>query len=313
MPVWAQLEGAGIPEGADGALVTVRRSVPAGDAAITHWLGRGTTGEPHPVVFKDHPLGKLQPWLATEIALAPAAGKAVEFQVDWSNLPSDAGLVPARKLLLPVKIARPASSSPVRLTLITSQLIPLVNSQPDLNKSLRLEKAAELGPKTAEEKLSVLVPTELPAPAYDLSIRGELLSPDKTKVLAVAYAPVRRLPVRLPLLVKLDGAARITAAVDPKKGGTVKIQGQVERREGLTGDVALSLTGLPAGARADAATVKTGTTAFAFNVILPPNQAPRELRGLKLFGTAAADAKQPNVRVRSREIELTLVLTAAIK
>jgi hypothetical protein len=313
LPAWAQLEGAVIPEGGDGALVTVRRSVPAGDAAITRWIGRGADGEPHPLVLKGHPLRTLQPWLATEIALAPTTARTADFQLDWSNLPPGTGLVPTQKLVLPVKVTRPSSTSPVRLTLLTSQVIPVANNQPDLNKAIRLEKPLELGPKTAEEKASVLVPVDLPAPVYDVTIKGELLSPDKTKVLAVAYAPVQRLPVRLQLALKVDGPPRITAAVDPKKGATLKVQGQVERREGLAGDVALILTGLPAGVRADPVTVKAGTTVFALNVILPPNQAAGEFRGLKLAGTAVADPKQPNVRVRSRDVELTLVVQAAQK
>jgi hypothetical protein len=310
LPAGFQVEGALIPEGADGALVTVKRGDAPGDAGITHWRGRATDGEQRPVAFRDHPLARLQPWLATEIALAPAAGKAADFQVDWAKLPADVGIVPARKLVLPLQVKRPASASVVRVTLVTSQLVPRANGQPDPNKVLRLEKATELGPKTAEEKLTVLVPPELPSSVYDMTVQGELLSPDKRTVLAVAYAPVRRLPVRMPLVVRLDGPPRIDAAVDPKTGATLKVQGQVERREGLTGDVALDLKGLPPGARADAFTVKAGTNAFALNVVLPPNLPAGEIRGLKLSGTAALDAKQPNVRVRSREVELTLVVRA---
>jgi hypothetical protein len=313
LPAWALLEGALIPEGADGTLVTLRRGPSPAEPAITRWLGRGADGETHPVVLKGHPLERLQPWLAEEIALAPTVGKAGDFQVAWNNLPADVGLVPARKLVLPVKVRRPGTTSAVRLKLLTSQLVPQVNNQPDLNKALRLEKATELGPKTAEEKLTILVPPELPSPVYDVTIQGELLSPDKSTVLAVAYAPVRRLAVRWPLVVKLDGPPRIVATVDPKKGATIKIQGQVERREGLTGDVALTLTGLPAGARPDAMTVKAAATAFALNVVLAANQPPGEIRGLKLFGTAAADPKQPNVRVRSRDVEVTLFVQAAGK
>ena len=129
-------------------------------------------------------------------------------------------------------------------------------------------------------------------------------------MLAVAHAPVRRMLVRHSVVVRLDGPARIETTVDAKKGATVKLTGQVERREGLTGDVALALTGLPAGTRADAVTVKAGTKAFTLNVILPPGFPAGEIAGLTLSGTAAPDAKQPNIRVRSRDVELTLVVRA---
>jgi hypothetical protein len=311
LPAGVVLEGAAIPAEADGALVTVRRGTASGDAVVTTWHGRAADGEERVVIVKNHPLERLQPWLATELPLAPTVGKAADFQVDWRGLPADAGLVPAKKMPLPVKVMRPAEPSVVRLTLLTSQNAPQTNNQPDPNKSLRLEKAVELGAKITDGDLTLLVPPELPSPSYDMTIQAELLSPDKRIVKAVAFAPVRRLTVRLPLVVKLDGPPRIEATLDPKKETVVKLQGQIERREGLAGDVALALTGLPPGARADAVTVKTGVTAFALNVVLPPTVPPGEIRGLKLSGTGAPDAKQPNVRVRSREVEVTLVLKAS--
>jgi hypothetical protein len=124
---------------------------------------------------------------------------------------------------------------------------------------------------------------------------------------------VKRLAVRQSLILTVEGTGRIEAKLDPKMGATVPVKGKVERREGLTGDVALTLTGLPPGARADAVTVKAGVSEFTINVVLPPNLPTGEVKGLKLSGTAAPDAKQPNVRVRSREVELTLVVQTAAK
>ena len=75
----------------------------------------------------------------------------------------------------------------------------------------------------------------------------------------------------------------------------------------------LTLTGLPAGASAANVTVPAAMTAFSVNIVLPPNLPAGEITGLKLSGTAAADAKQPNVRVRSRDVELTLAVRPAAK
>ncbi len=312
LPAGTRLEGNAIPEGADGALVTVWRGEASGDAVITHFRGRAAHGEERPVFVASSPLKRLQPWLATEVAVALTPAKAADFQVDWRDLPADTGLVPARKLTLPVKVTRPAGNTVVRLKLLTSQLPPLLNGNPDPNKSLRLDKATELPAKANEGNATVLVPAELPAPVYDVALEAELLAPDK-KVLAVAYTSVRRLAVRLPLVVRLDGPPRLEATVTPQKGATLKIQGQVERREGLKGDVTLTLTGLPPGAQAGAVIVKADATAFAINLVLPPNLPAAEVRGVKLSATAAADPKQPNIRVRSRELELTLVVRAAAK
>jgi hypothetical protein len=210
---------------------------------------------------------------------------------------------------LTVKLTRPTVPSVVRLTLLTSQLPPLVNGQPDVNATLRPEKPVELADKATDGELAVIVPPQLPSVVSDVSVQAELLAPDKRTVLAVAFTPVRRMVVRNPLAVQLAGPDRIEAKADAKKPVTVTVKGKVDRRDGLTGDVTLTLTGLPASMRADAVTVKAGTADFTLNVILPPNVMPGETKGLKLAGTAAPDAKQPNIRVRSREVDLTLVIS----
>jgi hypothetical protein len=199
------------------------------------------------------------------------------------------------------------------LTLLTSQVRPLVNGQTDPNQSLRLERVVELPATATEGDLTLLVPPQLPAPVYDITVQAELLSADKKAVLAVASAPVRRMVVRHQVALRLDGPSRIETLLDPQKGTTVKLQGQIERREGLTGEVVLTLTGLPTGATAAAVTVKAGTTAFALNVVLPPGVPAGEIAGLKLSGTAIPDAKQANVRVRSRDVGLTLVVRLPAK
>jgi hypothetical protein len=311
LPAGVKLEGATIPADADGTLVTVQRGEAPGEPAVTQWFGRAVGGPERPVLVKGSPMEKLQPWLATELAVASTTAKAADFQIDWRDLPADAGPVLGKKLVLPVKAVRPAKDSVVRLTLLTSQVRPILNGVLDPAQALKLEKPAEIGGKGNDGEVTVLVPALLLCPVYDVTVQAELMTPDKKTVLAVAFAPVRRMGVKVPLVVKLDGPARIEAAVDPKAGAMVKIAGQVERKEGIASDVTLTLTGLPAGASAAPVTVKMGTTAFAFNVVLPANQAVGEIKGLKITATAPADPKTPAVVVRSREVELTLVIVAA--
>jgi hypothetical protein len=313
LPRGVKLEGATIPAGADGTLVTVVRDAAPSEAVLTTWRGRGEDGQEQTVVVKGHPLERLQPWLAIELPVAPTTAQAADFQVDWRGLPADAGLVLAGKLALPVKLTRPKTPSVVRLTLVTSQLPPLVNNQPDPNKALRQEKPVEVAANAVDGEVTLLVPGELTTPGYDVAVQADLLGADKRTVLATAFAPVKRLAVRQSLILTVEGTGRIEAKLDPKIGATVPVKGKVERREGLAGDVALTLTGLPPGARADAVTVKTGVSEFTINVILPPNVPPGELKGLKLAGTAVADPKQPNVRVRSREVDVILVVQSAAK
>jgi hypothetical protein len=307
-----KLTGATIPEGGDGALVTMERTNPTMDAVIAEWRGRTPDGIEQAVGIKGHPLERLQPWLATEIALAPTSQLASDFAVDWRDLKEDAGLVPASKLLLPVKLTRPMSKTTVKLTLLTSQNTPILNNQPDPNKGIRQDKLGELAANVNTGDVTAVVPAEMSAPTYDVTVHAELLDPAK-KVLATAYAPVRRMQVIIPIAVTLDGPQRIEAPFDAKKGATVKLQGKIERREGVKADVALALAGLPAGAKAEAVTVKADASAFTLNVTFPPNAAPGEIKGVKLSGSYAPDAKLPNVRVKSREVEVTLVLNAPIK
>jgi hypothetical protein len=307
LPAGVKLESTTIPAGTDGTLVTIQRGEAAVDPVVTRWRGRAEDRQERTVMQRGHPLERLQPWLATELALATSASKAADFQIEWRNLPADVALAPAQKLALPVKVTRLDANAPVRLTLVTSQLPPLVNNQPDPNQTLRSEKPVEIAAKATDGDLPLLIPPILPAPTYDVAVQAELLTPDKQRVLAIAFTPVRRMTVRMPLVVQLDGPPRLEAIIDPKTGVTFDIKGKIERREGLTGDVALALTGLPAGGRADPVTVKAGATDFVVKVILPATVAPGEITGLKLAGTIVADPKQPNVRVRSREVELTLV------
>jgi hypothetical protein len=309
LPGGARLDRADIPAGADGALVTVRHDGDAPGTAITHWRGRTADGEDRAVIQRGHPLERLQPWLATELAVA--AVQAADFQIDWRGLSADAGLVPAMKRPLPVRVTKLAGGV-VRLTLLTSQRPPVVNGQPDLQQSLRLEKPVEVPAGATDGDLTLLVPPQLPAPVYDVTVRAELLGPEKTTVQATAYAPVRRMAVRLPVAVHLEGPTRVEATLAAGSPTTVKLQGHVERREGLTGgDVSVVLLGLPKGVRADPVRVKAGATAFTLSVVLSPGVPAGEITGLKLFASAAPDAQRPDLRVRSRTLELTLVVRAA--
>jgi hypothetical protein len=196
LPAGVQLEGAEIPAGAEGTLVTIRRGTASGDAVFTHWRGRSDGGEEREVVVRGHPLERVQPWLAQELVVGLSEDRAASFQIAWGKLPADVGLIPGKKLELPVKLTRTDSKPVVRLTLLTSQAVLLVNGQPDLNQALRAEAPVELAPGVNEGKLGLLAPAKLNAPAYDVTVHAELLGPDRRIVLAEAFAPVRHLKVR---------------------------------------------------------------------------------------------------------------------
>ncbi len=310
LPAGTKLDNATIPPGAEGTLVTVPGGAGITDAVVFSWRGRSEDGRVETVSIKGHALERMQPWLAEEVALAPVAAKGTPFEIDWRGLPPEAGIIPVAKLALPIKVTRPVSDAVVRLSLLTSQVQPLVNNQPDPNRALRVEKPVELAAKVNEGEITVLVPAELPSPVYDVAVQADLLSADRKTVLATAFTPVRRMAVRLPIALTLDGPARIEVKRDPKTGVTFEIVGKIERKEGFTGDVTITLTGLPAPGTAPAITVKTGETRFAIKVVLPATFPTGELTGLILNGSVVPDAKQPNLRVRSRDVGLSFVVNA---
>lgn len=305
-----RLDGGDIPPEGEGTLVTLARTEAPFEPVIISWRGQGA-GTQQTLFIKGHPLEKLQPWLASEIALAPSKAKAAEFDIDWNKLPSDAALVPGSKLTLPIKVARAETKAPVKLSLVTSQPPVLVNAKPDPTKQLRVEKPVDLNPGASEAQLTILVPPQLQAPVYDLTVQAELLGTDKKTVQAVAFAPVKRLPVRQLIVVQLAGSPRIDVPFDAKKGAKVTLKGTIQRHESLTSEVALAVAGLPAGAKAAPVNLKAGVNDFTLSIALPPNVPPGEIKGLKLSGSAAPDPKQPNVRVRSRDVDVTLVLVQA--
>lgn len=305
LPAGVKLEGAVIPPDADAALVTVTGGELAA-AGVSSWKGTGVA-DTRDVFLKGHPLERLQPWLATELSVAPTKLKAADFAVEWKNLPADAGLSPAGKLALPVIVKRADVAAPVRLVLLTSQAPPVVNGQPDPNRALRPEKPAELAAKVSDGEVSLVIPAELPADSYQIAVQAELLSADKQRVLATAVTPVRSLPVKLPVAVKAD-APKVEAKLDAKTGAMVEVKGTVSRLNGFAGDVQVTLAGLPPGVQVPAAiTVKAGETPFAIKLTVPPTTAATEAT-LKLSASVVPDPKQSNVRVKARDAEVVLAV-----
>lgn len=306
-PAGVRLEEAAIPENADGVLLTLRRDNAVAEPKLAGLWGRGGPGLHHSVTLRSHPLERLQPWLASEIAFAPTTANARDFTIDWPGLPNNAAIVPGLKLPLPFQVTRSDSAAPIRITLLTSQAPPLTNGQPNPNAAIRPEKPIELAAKVTDGTMTIVLPPNLLATAYDLALQAELLTPDRQRVLATAFTPVRRLPVRLPAALKFASEA-VDVMFDPRKPGSIEIRGEVMRLDGVTGEVALTLTGLPPGVTAAPVTVKAGETKFAMKVTLPANPPIGEFKGVKISATIAPDAKQPGIRVKLRDIELSLTL-----
>jgi len=314
LPKGVKLEGNSIPPDGEGALITLSTNAEATQPIVTTLIGKNDKSIDFEVGVFNHPLQRLQPWMASEIAVAPVSEKAPSLSIAWINLPKDTAIVPGMKLNLPVKVIRADLNSPVRLTLLTSQNALKVNKQPDPKVALKAEKAVEVAAKATDATITVPVPVgPFPVSVYDITLQAELLSANKQVVLATAYAPVLRLPLRIPLVITIDKPGKLEALFDTKKGSEFLFKGKVERRDGLVGDVTIAVTGLPAGAKFEPALVKADKSDFEGKIIFPPALMPNEYKGIKLSASGVPDAKIPAAKVNSKDVELVLVLKPAPK
>lgn len=175
--------------------------------------------------------------------------------------------------------------------------------------------AAETALREAEAKAvyqtdyAIFVPSTLAESQCDVSIRAELLNPERNTVLRTTWTPVKRIPSLNPLVIKLAGPIPLDASLDPKTGAVVKVTGTLERLAGYTGDVTLSVTGLPAGVASANVVVKAADTAFTVEVRIPANFAGTEIPDLKLIATGPPDPQSGNIPVKSIESAVAIKVT----
>jgi hypothetical protein len=290
LPAGVQVQGVDVPAGANGALLTVMGSSPT--PAIASTSLRGTSSDPKWKITrlageKNHPLRKLQPWLAQDLAVALTSAETVPFAAEWGDLPADAKLVAGSSLKVPLTFtpSREAYGG-VRFSLLTSHRPPLLNGRPDANQALRKDQGdfLELPSHKNQGEFVLVVPATLPNVPQDLAFRAELLGKDKKQVIAQTFTPVRRFTVRNPLAVTL-ATTQIEVPLDPKMGAEVKLTGKVERRAGFKGDVTVSLASVPQGIPVPTVAVKADQTDFQLVLKFPGNFKPVALDNLEVFAT----------------------------
>ena len=140
LPEGVKISGQKIPAQATGTLLTLTSDKPM-QPIITALKGRA---KDHEMLarFDSALLGKFQPWLENDLALAGAQKSRIQFSAGWGQ-GADAKKVPlSGKLMLPVKCSRPLGhDGPVRLTLLTSQARQITKGVVDPLRNLREEKA----------------------------------------------------------------------------------------------------------------------------------------------------------------------------
>ncbi|PAW86197.1 MAG: hypothetical protein B9S33_08660 [Pedosphaera sp. Tous-C6FEB] len=140
LPAGVKLSGQTIPARATATLLTLASDAPL-PPLITALHGRAKDRDV--LARAESPqLGKFQPWLENDLALAGAPKPEVDFTIAWGKDAATNSIPLGGKLTLPTTCARPLGhDGPVRLTLLTSQARLFLNNAVDPARVLREEKA----------------------------------------------------------------------------------------------------------------------------------------------------------------------------
>ncbi len=300
-----------IPAGATDTLLALRAEGGATGVVIGQMIGQGegdTSGVARPAMATDTPTAAYQPWLRRELPIA--VSRPAPLQVAWEDS-AVTRLVQGVAQPLAAKVARASGASgPVRLSLLTTQVPPLVTAEgpnkgkPDVARTLRIDNPVNVPQGQDRGVLPLVVPPALRPIAYDIAVRAELLSPDGQRVVADAVSPPRRLSVVAPsFALTLTSAAKIDARAG--KGPTGKFTGRIERT-GFPHPVTLSLAGLPQGVTSPTLVVPGDKTDFEFAVSLPKGTKPGELKA-KLVGASQLGPKNTVAAANQIDVVLNVV------
>jgi hypothetical protein len=194
-------------------------------------------------------------------------------------------------------------SGAVRLSLLTSQAVPKMSDgkQDDPKRALRFETAPTVASGETEATASIIVPPDLPARAYDVVVRAELLGADGISVRATAVTPGRRLRARQPFTLQLDGPAAIADKSGSGPTGTIK--GRIIRTTGFADPVTITLVGLPADLKAPSITVAEQRSSFELPLALSYDTKLEALLNLKVVASCQIG---PQHVVKKSEIPVSI-------
>jgi hypothetical protein len=182
-----------IPPRATDALLTFRAPANSGlSHGFVQIVGDGREGET-PI----HRRAESPSPVTGSLALAVMAPSTLT--IAWDD--SADSLFSGGQAPLKMRLTRAqGADAPVRLTLLTNQVVPRTpdGKQEDVNRALRLAPSAPIPGNQTAAQVNAIVPADLPAIPYDLAIRAEMLGPDGNTVLASAVTPGRRVQIKTP-------------------------------------------------------------------------------------------------------------------
>lgn len=184
-----------IPAGCNGALITFQGAGQQADNIVTSLRGRSVgldTEITATATFDKHPLGNLQPWLQTDLALALGVANEIPFAIDWAKPSAETQLVLGSKLNAPIKLRRPPGAiGPVRVSLIVGEPPPLVNGNRDVNQAVRAERATVDIPVDGAAKAAADALAAADKALADVAMKAKTTQDAGVKSLADAQAVVK--------------------------------------------------------------------------------------------------------------------------
>jgi hypothetical protein len=199
LPRGIAVSSAEIPAGQTDTLLTL--TAPPGQPLtelLTSLVGENTVGPKRhrQALAPSAAAARQQPWMRGELALAVVAADPIRLRL---NAPTTITAGDTSSATVTATQSAGASG-PVRLSLLTSQVVPRTKDgkQEDQSRALRLDGRPMIAAGQTSTALRIVVPGDLPAASYDLAVRAELLSSDGRTVLATAVSPSRRVQVQKP-------------------------------------------------------------------------------------------------------------------
>lgn len=156
LPAGISADGLEIPAGAAGTLITLPGGEQQQSASLVTIRGASVGIDP-PVtavaVHESHPLATRQSWLARELGVAVTARNPEAIDLAWAAPPAETPLTLGSTLKLPLQINRPPGViGPVRLSLVSSEPVPMTNGRPNANLALRGQAATVVIPVNPQAK-----------------------------------------------------------------------------------------------------------------------------------------------------------------
>ncbi len=181
---------------------------------------------------------------------------------------------------------------------------------------LRLAGKSEIAADATEGSVTLQVPSDLAQDKYQLALRGQLLSPDGKRVLAVTTTtiatPKTVYPLQLALETKLDDPKQ-PAEVRAGTGDTVELRGKIERTYGAATTVRVTVEGWPAGLPAPLADLSAEQTEFTLPLRLPFKESKAALKDVKLVAVEQPSPGPQPGGIRSPAVPLALRAVAGEK